>query len=314
MKLVLEPADHDRYLTCLNECFPGWGTRAMYDWCFARTATGPAPERLVITDDAGQWVAGTAISYRTMRSGGQRWLAGVMTGSWTLPAARGQGIFPRFIEETRARVAHHGGVAVLGFAGDLERASTRKLKSAGSRCVPSWHALGEAAAASEAARRAGDALVAHEATEADAERAYARFRERDGTRAGFVYDDLASFVGQMFRRSLPVLCVDGGSVAPSAVAVVERAKDTDRVLLLDAPDEAARVAFLRALHGRAAGEGRKVFAFGVGEKEKGAFEAAGLPCKGGFLTILEASDSADDRATCDTLATLDWDYQSGDRM
>jgi hypothetical protein len=307
MKLLFEPTDHERYLAGLNDCFPGWGDRAMYDWCFARTAGGPAPERMVFTDDDNEWVAGTGISFRTMRANGKRWLAGVMTGSWTLPAARGKGLFPAFIQETRRRVAHHGGVAVLGFAGDVQRASTRKLADAGSRCVPSTNAIGEAG---DGDVTLATALHEHAATSADAASLYARWKARSEVRGGFAYDDLADFDGQLLRRALPLDIVQGPD---DAIAVVERSPDTDRILFLD-EGASDRADLLRALHGRATSRGRKLYAYGVGETAAHLYLRARLSPKAGFFTILPASESPSDAAVCDELARVDWDYQSGDRM
>ena len=63
----------------------------------------------------GRPVAGSAVSYRRIRHGGRELLAGIMTGSWTLPEARGRGAFGQAIEESRRLVASHGGEALLAF-------------------------------------------------------------------------------------------------------------------------------------------------------------------------------------------------------
>lgn len=306
MNLVFEPPDRDKFLRCLNECFPGWGEGPMYDWSFARRASAPPPERMVFTDAAGEWIAGTAISYRVLRAVGRRWLGGVMTGSWTLASARGKGLFPRFIQETRVRVAYHGGVAVLGFAGDLERASTRKLAQAGSRCVPSFHGIGEIMTDFAAPLDVDVRPVA----EADLGELYDRWKQRAERAGGFAYDDLGAFAGQFVRRALPteVARTDG-----DALAILEVAKDTDRVLFLDA-GAASATEVLRSLHARASSARRKLFAFAVGEEDARPLLAAGLAPKPGYFTILPATDSVADAAICDALAGTRWDFQAGDRI
>lgn len=307
MNLIFEPSDHARYLEGLNECFPGWGNEKMYAWCFARLATGPAPERFVFTNEVGDWVAGTAISFRTIRANGKRWISGVMTGSWTLPAARGKGLFPQFIQETRKRVAHHGGVAVLGFAGDVQRASTRKLKDAGSRCVPSMNGIGEVA---NAPKESSVKLDVMPIAKTDAEMLYARFQARHERAGGFVYDDLASFTGQFVERAQ---AIDLAHTDGDALVVLERGPDTDRVLFMD-EGRADRATLYRALWHRAGTKGRKLYAYGVGDAEASAFAAAGLAPRAGFFTILPADDSPEHAAICDDLTKVTWDYQSGDRM
>lgn len=309
MDLIFEPSDHARYLSGLEECFPGWGGESMYRWCFERSADAPPPERMVFAGADGAWVAGTAISFRTMRFAGKTWLSGVMTGSWTLPAARGQGLFPRFIQETRKRVAHHGGVAVLGFAGDVQRASTRKLADAGSRCVPSTNMIGEVAALPEDARTLGERLDARIANPGDLEALYTAWKERAKTRGGFVYSDANVFRGQFFDRALPVEIVRDGD----AVALIERAADTDRVMFADERGR-SRAGFFKALWSRAAAAGRKLYAYGVGASAASVCRETGLAPKDGYFTILPATDSAEDNTACDELASIDWDFQSGDRM
>lgn len=92
-------------LHALNACFPHWGGRAMFDWCFTRRGAGRAPGMMSLWVD-GRAVAGSAISYRRVAvRGGAEVTAGIMTGSWTLPEARGAGAFTRLIAASREQVA-----------------------------------------------------------------------------------------------------------------------------------------------------------------------------------------------------------------
>lgn len=308
MKLVFEPDDHARYVRGLNECFPGWGGDPLYRWVFARSASAPPPERLVFTDDAGDWLAGTGISFRTIRHGDERHLCGVMTGSWTLPAARGKGLFPAFIQETRKRVMHHGGVAVIAFSGDMQRASTRKLLDAGSRCVTTTNAVGEIADAPATIEDV--ALDVRAITDADTERLYARWRARTVRATGFDYADHAAFAGQFVHRACEVDVVEGPA---DAIGAIERGPDTDRVLFLD-EGESDRQLVLRALWARAARRGRKLYAFGMGAEAERVFAGAGLAARPGVFTILPSDEGAENAALADDLARASWDQQSGDRI
>lgn len=277
----------------------------MYRWCFERTAAGPAPERMVATDDSGDWIAGSAISYRTIRSDGKRLLAGVMTGSWTLPAARGKGLFPAMIQQTREQVRTQGGVAVLGFAGDVSRASTRKLVDAGSRCVASANAIGEPAQVPDV----GHKLRRSGVSERDCSELYVRWQKRSGAVASFAYDNAPSFAGQFIRRALPVEILRGDG---DALILVERGPDTDRILFAD-EGAAPRVAVFKALWARAAAAGRKLYAFGVGADAE-LLADGGFAVKNGFFTILPASDEPKDAQICDALSACRWEFQSGDRI
>jgi hypothetical protein len=124
------------YLDGLRTAFPGWGDEARFAWCFERALAGRDPDLLLVHDGAAT-IAGSAITYRMLQlPGGARVRAGIMTGSWTLPSARGRGAFTRVIEESRALSPR-----LLAFV-TAENPSRRRLEAAGALAIPSFYCRG----------------------------------------------------------------------------------------------------------------------------------------------------------------------------
>ena len=104
-----------RYLEALNVCFPAWGGREMFDWCFTRESAGLRPDLMTLHAGGGWWRA-SANTYRRIRlPNGETLVAGIMTGSWTLPESRGLGAFTRLIGESRDLAAARGAGLLLAF-------------------------------------------------------------------------------------------------------------------------------------------------------------------------------------------------------
>ena len=152
------------YLRGLNRSFPGWGGKAMFDWCFRRRAGGPAADLLVATDEEGGLVAGSAITYRRALRAGAAAPEPIacMTGSWTAPAARGRGLFRAMIEASRVRAAERGCPLLIAFAA-VSSPSARALAAAGAAMLP-------AAYLTLTGRREGTVVDIEEAVEAFAAR------------------------------------------------------------------------------------------------------------------------------------------------
>jgi hypothetical protein len=303
--LIIDPPDHGRYLAHLNACFPGWGDLRLYSWAYERVVGAPEPQRLIFTDDTGAWIAGSGVVYRQIQIGSKRTLAGIMTGSWTMPVARGRGLFSRFIEESRTRVREHGGAVLLAFVTETN-ASCRRLEAAGSRMVPTWYAVGDSELALETAPveevQATDDVVAE---------LFERRRVRvTAASAAFAYGESLMYAGQFLTRSASTIVLRGGS---DLCAVIEVTGDTDRLLFLDegAQDRAGAISMLSA---RAARKGRKFFAFGIGEQPRRELSDAGLRLNPGYLTVLPSSESGTDEAVAQFLVTATWEMQAGDRM
>jgi len=129
-RLAARDADPREYLAGANAAFGSWGDEAMFAWVFR----DDAELLLVDDDDAGRTVGGTAILHRTLHSGGR---AAIMGGSWTLPEARGRGVFTSMVEAIRAIAAERGAV-FLAFV-RRENASSRRFEALGAAMHPTFY-------------------------------------------------------------------------------------------------------------------------------------------------------------------------------
>lgn len=127
---------HAACLVGLNQCFPGWGDSAQFDWCYRRPSD-PRPADLLVAEADGVIVAGLAVAYRLIgRDDEPHELVGVLSGAWTLPEARGQGQFGRLLDRAAEVARERGATIALAFvtgerssAGQLDRRSARVIEA-----------------------------------------------------------------------------------------------------------------------------------------------------------------------------------------
>ena len=288
----------DEYISGLNQSFGHWGDRDTYRFAFER-AVGARPADLMVLRDDDVIVAGSAVSYRTVRFRGTEFLIGVMTGSWTLPAARGRGAFSQIIDESRRLVAARGGNVLIAFV-TQDNASRRRLVAAGCVEVPTWYV----ASNDETIAPGGVAVV--EPSSATVEELFHAFRrwQDKGTGASVVYPSVEVWTTQYLARSLPVERL----MSAGCHCLVERAPVSDRVLWIDGPDPSAAMAALLA---RAVGTGRQLFVFTVEAGLAKALVDLGMVAKPGSITVLGELEIQDGgyRRTVPT----EWRLQGGDR-
>jgi hypothetical protein len=128
-RLPAASADPHEYLAGANAAFGQWGDESLFAWVFRDDA-----EVLFLDDGAGRAIAGAGIVYRTLRSGQ---CVAIMSGAWTLAAARGRGAFTRLVEEIVAAAAERHGF-FLGFV-RAENASASRLRSLGASMHPAFY-------------------------------------------------------------------------------------------------------------------------------------------------------------------------------
>lgn len=301
MNVEINPAGTEAlYLECLNRCFPGWGGPSQFEWAFKRVVGGP-PADLMLLREGDELIAGSAVSYRRVRTRqGREGLVGIMTGSWTLPAARGRGAFTRIIDESVRLTRQHGGAALLAFVTETN-ASFRRLEAAGSTLFPTRYVsspLGLEAPARPFVERA--------ATADDA----ARFTHVAGT-THFAYPSSADWAGQLLQRPTPPTLVEHAG----AVALVETHGDFDRLQALGAADDVAREALVAACLHRAVTRGKRLFFFETQLARAARWEQLGLTAAPGYLTALAAVPGQLAQLTSAGLSGLaPWSIDSGDRM
>jgi hypothetical protein len=300
MELEFNPSGAEAtYLESLNVCFPGWGSADTFRWAFGRRVGGPATD-LMMLRDSGELIAGSAVSYRQLvLPTGRRALVGIMTGSWTLPAARGKGAFTRIIEASVELTRGHGGALLLAFVTETN-ASFRRLEAAGSTLFPTRYVSSPAGLV---LRRA------HGFTERQpAPSDFERFESERPAGAHFAYASAEMWAGQFLERAQRPTLVETSEGA----ALVETHGDFDRVQALAAREADRRAGVLAGCLSRAAARGKRLFLF---ESQPSRAERwvseLGLEAAKGLLTALPAGEPT---AVTPSPDLAPWSLDSGDRM
>jgi hypothetical protein len=324
IEIEINPPDVEaQYLESLNTCFGQWGDQAAFDWYFRRRAGGPAAD-LIVLRDGGRPVAGSAVVYRQVRAArGETVLAGIMSGSWTLPEARGQGCFSTMIHESVALAGQRGGALLLAYVTE-RNASFRRLSAAGAALFPTYYCVSGASTPPPQARLG----ISHvEDVPAARESIYTLLEE---SRQGYTHFDysLAEWTSQFVDRPADTEIV---TLEGAAWCVLERAGDTDRVLVLVMNDGVSLGDCLATLVRRSIDRGRNLFLFCTEPAWHAECTRLGLTIIPGYLTALGAGDPLPPRgpAVAGSVPETDlvppagpslpeppgrWSIQSGDRM
>lgn len=138
-KIEINPKDFEKkYLKHLNTCFPGWGDKEDYDWVFKRKVGVIDSDIIIIHNDEGEVIAGSGITYRVIKNHNEEKVyIGTMTGSWTLPKARGKGCFTQIINISREICKQKGVPYLTAFVMETNP-SYRRLKNEGSSLINSF--------------------------------------------------------------------------------------------------------------------------------------------------------------------------------
>lgn len=302
----LNPAGIDEsYLEALNLCFPGWGDEKQLVWVLNRAVGGPVPDRMLIRMD-GTLVAGSAVSYRWLERDGQRMLIGIMTGSWTLPEARGQGCFTRIIEESLAVTASRGGAILLAFVTE-DNPSFRRLRDAGAALFPTTYFQGHGAPLDGGPMI--EAVSLDEALEATLFARHSNSAQNPPGQSPLSYSlpghtgngpgapgcwsvayDLASWRGQLVARARQSAAM---RIGEDAFALIDHApsSDTTRLLALYPGSLEPRL-LLAALVGEVSRCGRTLVGFASDAQLVEAARTSEVACKPGHITAMVASQVA----------------------
>ena len=304
MRLDLNPEGADEhYLEALNSCFGGWGGQREFDWYFRRPFGGRVADRFVISE-GGEWLAGSAVSWRRlMGADGVQRLVGIMTGSWTLPAARGRGCFRAMIDASRQRCVEEGAAWLLAFV-TKDNGSRRLLQAAGSLMIPTHYLWSEEGAATFEMQ----AALSCRQVDPEPDRLESWWRQSAqlrGRHTHLFYEDAAAWTDQFIDRPLPTDLLEVerlGSVA------IERHPVFDRVLASVPGRPELRLQLERAVHARALHNGRRFFTFTTSREHAAMLrETLDLGGLDGFITLLGAAEEAPNDQGI-------WAVESGDRV
>jgi hypothetical protein len=138
-KFIINPKDYQsQYIKNLNESFNGWGGEKEYEWAFKRKTGEHSSDILLIENEEDGVIAGSGISYRKLTDKDGSIDIGIMTGSWTLPAARKKGCFTKMIHCSKDLCKDKNVPFLTAFVTAVNP-SSRRLETEGSYMLPTWH-------------------------------------------------------------------------------------------------------------------------------------------------------------------------------
>lgn len=287
-----ESPDMTATLAFLNRCFGGGWNETLYRWYLARPFNGRTPDRIVISDN-GKPVAGSVVNYRQLQApDGSIRDIGIASGSWTLPEARGKGLFTRMMQASVLRAGEQGCQYFLAFV-TKDNASRKALERCGAAMVPAAYVV------SSGMPNISEGSTTIEKVEALPAELYESTPASHAVR--FYYGSAPVWAAQHLERPLPIDVVR----LHGTYAIVEKTPDTDRLQwTAAAPQQRIKVAI--SLAARAAAAGREFFMYTTR-----LFATDGLAAQPGYICCLPTA--AGDSDPLSDLGT-DWDIQSADRM
>jgi hypothetical protein len=321
--LLVDPGTvESMYVDSLNRSFGHWGDVNLYRWCFERSVGGLTPHMMLIRSN-GEVKAGSAVTYRKVRHRQSIIRVGIMTGSWTLPDARGKGYFTKITEQSLRGAKSNKAALLLAFVTETNP-SFRRLVQAGASLFPTHYLVSSDTPSLPAAGQ--EPRVAHDIGESvDIMLGRLATGRRGHTR--FEYTP-AEWQSQFLDRpgEIEVLMIEDGNIA-----IVEKQGLFDRILFLSLKSERSFSHSVALLLRRALLGGRKVFLFTTSLQRKRACEKLGFQHIPGCLTALKADTDKLARAYPEAcLGEFDlsqgatdsghpwpfgrWDVNTGDRM
>jgi hypothetical protein len=278
--IVLNPKDMEPiYIDHLNFSFGHWGDAAFYKWCFDRQI-GDLKSDIMIFKQDEKIIAGSAVTYRKVLLGKLLINIGIMTGSWTVPEARGQGCFTKIIEESLSLASHKGAGLLIAFLTE-SNASFRRLANAGSSLFPTHYLFSDQ---NTPIPESGHAVSPVSDIKKGIETIFENLRKRQDGLAQFTYT-LKEWESQFWERpgEMELLRIDDiGS------AIIEKKGDFDRLLFLSLKEERAFTDCIKALLRRALENGQKLFLFTTSTFWKDECLKLGFGYSPGYLTALIA--------------------------
>jgi hypothetical protein len=326
MQLELNPPGIiDDYLRCLNVCFSHWGDAPMAQWALQRALPPDPPPDLMVFRQDGELLAGSAVSYRSVAlPNGKLIRTGIMTGSWTLPAARGRGCFSSIIDESATITRTRGGSLLLAFVTE-ENPSCRQLLKAGATPFPTAYLFADPEnPGNKEVSVIEEFSIADERTLRDM---FSHWDEVHKRKCRFEYSTFENWKSQVMDRPGDITAIRHLS---GSFAIVEKIATTNRIHAWWGPSKTSVTALLRALCADAQQNGRKLFSFSTDPEFVALCTSLSFTKKVGYLTAivtdwrsLGQALQTTEPATSTNHVLLDpsspwfmgdWALQAGDRM
>ncbi|MDT0677472.1 GNAT family N-acetyltransferase [Autumnicola musiva] len=285
-KIINNPSNYqEQYIENLNKCFNGWGGVKEYNWGLNRKIGQHETDIMLIENDEDGVIAGSAVSYRTLAGNNQTIEIGIMTGSWTLPAARRKGCFSKMIENSNQLCKEKNVPFLTAFVTE-ENASRRRLESAGSYMFPTFHLFSP----EEPYNIDENNIESLENNENVRKQIYERTIKTQKNFLSFSYT-LEEFSSQYINRIKETILLKIGD----DFAIVEGGVNEMKILLLTSKDPSAFNINIQAITNWCLREkGKKSFFFTTRKELADICLEKGFNCGPGFFTILKNSDESID--------------------
>lgn len=225
--IIINPDNYkNQYIQNLNECFKGWGGDREYKWVFERQVGPHHSDILLIENKEDGVIAGSGVSYRQLSNPENSIDIGIMTGSWTLPAARRKGCFTKMINSSKELCRKNEVPFLTAFVTD-SNPSSRRLRSEGSFMHPTYHLFSPEVPFKDSKLSAE--LVDHGVEEH--RRIFHTVEQRQSKYLNFQYN-FQEFVGQYLQRIKPTTILKIGE----DYAILEDGINEIKVLLFTYSD------------------------------------------------------------------------------
>lgn len=289
-KITINPENYQAaYIKYINECFNGWGQDKEYSWAFNRKIGDKSSDIMIIKNEEDEVIAGSAVTYRKLKAPqGNTIDIAIMTGSWTLPKARGKGCFSKIIDLSKELAAKKEVPYLTAFVTE-SNASFRRLRDAGSELLPTSLLFSPEEPFAIADTLEVKAMEDSEEVVADI---YSRFKHLHRNTLSYDYTP-EEFYLQYIARPKKVEILKIGH----EYAVVEETHNVIRPMLvtydsLDQFEKMVQSLTNWALDNRS----KKLLLFSTKKEVMDRCESLGFENMQGYFTILSTSEEADPQA------------------
>ena len=283
-KFVINPENYQsEYIKNLNECFNGWGGDREYDWVFNRQVGEHSADILLIRNDEDGVIAGSGISYRKLSAKEVSLDIGIMTGSWTLPAARKKGCFTKMIH-CSGDLCQKRDVPFLTAFVTSKNPSSRRLEAEGSYMFPTYHLFSPEVSFDDQSLPCAEILTSEKKVY---KKIFEKMQERQSGFFNFNYT-FDEFVGQYLERikETTILAID------EDYAILENGLNEVKVLLLTYPNEESLRRNIKAVTNWCIQHrSLKAFFFTTREEFRQAGESLNCDISPGYFTILNSPNN-----------------------
>ena len=299
---VINPKNYrEKYIANLNACFGHWGGDAEYEWGLQRQVGKHSADIMLIENEEDGVIAGSAVSYRQLLKKKDRFDIGIMTGSWTLPAARRKGCFTKIINKS-TELCEEKGVPYLTAFVTRSNPSSRRLETEGSFLFPSFHLF------SPTIKYEGTLpeVQVVNGNDLNREHLYQAFIQKQNRFLSFFYSP-EDFFGQYLDRikETTVLKLNND------YAVIENGVEEVKILLLTYSDLTAFEENIKAVTNWCLkNRSMKAFYFTTRKELFSICDKLGFDNVDGFFTILETAKENEDIAKIFEML----DINMGDKM